>query len=423
MNGETGRTLDEYLSRLERFGFTGGALAVRGKDVLLSKSYGLADRARAHPAHDRQRVQPRLDHQAVHGGGHPHARDAGEAGRHGPGQQVPGRRARRQGRDHAASPPDAFIRPRVGLQPDRLRPGRSRGVRAPRALQSTLLFKPGDGYEYSNAGYSLLAAIVEKVSGQPYEAYLTERVLKPAGHARDGLQAPEVGARPRSRTATATAARTGARSSSGSRSRTRRTGRCAATAGCTRRSATCSRGTARSTPTPCCRRTRGRSTSSRTSPRARAGCRTTPTAGRSSKSARGTTVVQHNGGNGIYVAEFLRFPDEDAMLFLTSTDTDADGHAGRRGARADPVRRQGGRCRRASSTSRPTACRPWPDEWRLPRGGTLTLAADGAGPAGHGPRARRRSRPSPPRRRPRRRVWPSSPRARRTSRRSRSPAT
>lgn len=49
VSGEAGRTLDEYLSRLERFGFTGGALAVRGNDVLLSKSYGLADRARRIP--------------------------------------------------------------------------------------------------------------------------------------------------------------------------------------------------------------------------------------------------------------------------------------------------------------------------------------------------------------------------------------
>ncbi len=59
-----------------------------------------------------------------------------------------------------------------------------------RALQSTLLFAPGGGYEYSNAGYSLLAAIVEKVSGQPYEIYLTERVLKPAGMRETGYKLP-----------------------------------------------------------------------------------------------------------------------------------------------------------------------------------------------------------------------------------------
>jgi hypothetical protein len=40
-----------------------------------------------------------------------------------------------------------------------------------------------------------------------------------------------------------------------------------------------------------------------------------------SKTPRGTTLVEHNGGNGIYVAEFLRFVDEDTMIVLTSTDT------------------------------------------------------------------------------------------------------
>src|SRR5512137_1900730 len=49
VNGEIGRAMDEYLTRLEPFGFSGGALAVRGKDVILLKSYGQADRARAIP--------------------------------------------------------------------------------------------------------------------------------------------------------------------------------------------------------------------------------------------------------------------------------------------------------------------------------------------------------------------------------------
>ena len=47
VSGEVGRTLDEYLTRLERFGYAGGALAVRGGAVVLMKSYGLADRARS----------------------------------------------------------------------------------------------------------------------------------------------------------------------------------------------------------------------------------------------------------------------------------------------------------------------------------------------------------------------------------------
>lgn len=41
--------------------------------------------------------------------------------------------------------------------------------------------KPGERYRYTNAGYTLLAAIVEEVSGQPFESYLRENIFEPAG--------------------------------------------------------------------------------------------------------------------------------------------------------------------------------------------------------------------------------------------------
>ena len=41
--------------------------------------------------------------------------------------------------------------------------------------------KPGEKYRYTNAGYILLAAIVEEVSGQPFERYLQQHIFKPAG--------------------------------------------------------------------------------------------------------------------------------------------------------------------------------------------------------------------------------------------------
>lgn len=41
--------------------------------------------------------------------------------------------------------------------------------------------KPGEKYRYTNAGYTLLAAIVEEVSGQPFEDYLQKNLLGPAG--------------------------------------------------------------------------------------------------------------------------------------------------------------------------------------------------------------------------------------------------
>ncbi|MBA3578375.1 MAG: beta-lactamase family protein [Gemmatimonadaceae bacterium] len=50
-----------------------------------------------------------------------------------------------------------------------------------RALTAPLLSAPGARYRYSNVGYSLLAAIVERASGEEYEAALRRLVLAPAG--------------------------------------------------------------------------------------------------------------------------------------------------------------------------------------------------------------------------------------------------
>jgi CubicO group peptidase (beta-lactamase class C family) len=41
--------------------------------------------------------------------------------------------------------------------------------------------KPGEKYRYTSAGYTLLAALVEEVSGQPFENYLQKNIFKPAG--------------------------------------------------------------------------------------------------------------------------------------------------------------------------------------------------------------------------------------------------
>ena len=53
---------------------------------------------------------------------------------------------------------------------------------------SPLNAAPGERFEYTNAGYSLLAAIIEDVSGQGYEAFLREAVLEPAGMDHTGYQ-------------------------------------------------------------------------------------------------------------------------------------------------------------------------------------------------------------------------------------------
>jgi CubicO group peptidase (beta-lactamase class C family) len=47
--------------------------------------------------------------------------------------------------------------------------------------QQPLLFAPGSRYRYSSPGYTLLAWIAEKASGQPYASFLADRIFAPLG--------------------------------------------------------------------------------------------------------------------------------------------------------------------------------------------------------------------------------------------------
>lgn len=56
---------------------------------------------------------------------------------------------------------------------------------------STLATEPGTRHEYANTGYTLLAAIVEQTSGQPFEDYLQQHLLEPAGLSQTGYLQPD----------------------------------------------------------------------------------------------------------------------------------------------------------------------------------------------------------------------------------------
>jgi CubicO group peptidase (beta-lactamase class C family) len=60
-----------------------------------------------------------------------------------------------------------------------------------RALSSRLRSRPGEKHYYSNLGYSVLAAIVERVSGTGYEEFLAEHLFAPAGMTQTGYVLPE----------------------------------------------------------------------------------------------------------------------------------------------------------------------------------------------------------------------------------------
>ncbi len=67
----------------------------------------------------------------------------------------------------------------------------SRDAMLARALAAPLDAAPGREYAYSNTGYSVLAAVVEKASGMPYGDYLARNLFGPAGMTRTGYVLPD----------------------------------------------------------------------------------------------------------------------------------------------------------------------------------------------------------------------------------------
>jgi CubicO group peptidase (beta-lactamase class C family) len=60
----------------------------------------------------------------------------------------------------------------------------------PLFVSEPLVSAPGEKFQYSNAGYLVLGAIIEKISGQDYYSYVREHIYKPAGMTNTGFYEP-----------------------------------------------------------------------------------------------------------------------------------------------------------------------------------------------------------------------------------------
>ena len=60
-------------------------------------------------------------------------------------------------------------------------PGNDEILRFLRETKAKPYFAPGEGLEYSNTGFNLLALLVERLSGVPYEQFLQRNIFEPAG--------------------------------------------------------------------------------------------------------------------------------------------------------------------------------------------------------------------------------------------------
>lgn len=188
IKGKQGTELDRYLTRITPFGFSGALLVAKNGEVILNKGYGSAIREKnvcntVETVFSVGSLTKQFTAAAVV-------------------------KLEMQGKlntnDHISSYVDNVPADKEGITLHHLLTHTAgiinhtgddyeiayRDETIQKILDSSLLFSPGEGFEYSNAGYSLLAAIIEIVSGQLYEEYLNEVLFKPAGMAFTGYRIP-----------------------------------------------------------------------------------------------------------------------------------------------------------------------------------------------------------------------------------------
>jgi CubicO group peptidase (beta-lactamase class C family) len=215
----------------------------------------------------------------------------------------------------------------------------SRDEYVKRILASKLRSKPGEVFFYANSGYSLLGAIVEIVSGLPYEKYLRENLFVPAGMKDTGYKIPNwpptrvaVGYHDGKRWGRLTEKPWAA---DGPHWALRANGGIHSTLDDMLRWHTALTGDAILSAA-------AKDKMYRRHVKEGAGADSSYGYGWSiAESAWGSRVIEHNGGNGTFFADFLRYVDDDLVVVLSTNDSEVKGgrisHALARLAHGDDV--------------------------------------------------------------------------------------
>jgi CubicO group peptidase (beta-lactamase class C family) len=187
--GDLGRRLDTYLSGIVPFGFSGAVLVAESGEVVLDGGYGLAIRSSATSNTDetvfstgsltKQFTAAAILNLEMKG-----RLETGDAITEFFGEVPADKRGITLHHllTHTAGLPGSS-----GFDFDEA--GRDDTVR--RILETPLEFDPGTEMSYSNCGYTLLAAVVELVSGRPYEQFLSAQLFGPAGMEWTGYRLPD----------------------------------------------------------------------------------------------------------------------------------------------------------------------------------------------------------------------------------------
>jgi CubicO group peptidase (beta-lactamase class C family) len=185
VQGALGRRLDEVLRRYHEYGLSGTVLVAKDGSVVLHEGFGFADRERQIPngldtLYEIASLTKTFTAAAIlrlETAGRLATEDRIEK-RLGP---FPPAKARatlhhllthtagllREGADVETPDREAFVKTMKEAPPESA---------------------PGERYRYTNAGYSLLAAVVERVGGESYESFVRRELFVPAGLASAGFR-------------------------------------------------------------------------------------------------------------------------------------------------------------------------------------------------------------------------------------------
>jgi len=189
VKGETAKKLDAYLTRIVPFGFSGALLVADHGEVILNKGYGLAVRSLHLPNTEETVFSTGSVTKQFTAAGIMKLEMEGKLKTEDPitvfFDDVP--QDKRSITLHHLLTHTSGVVEYTG--PDFVVAERQETVR--KILEAPLRHPPGERFAYSNAGYSLLAAVIEKVSGMTYEAFLRENLFLPAGMKSTGYRLPE----------------------------------------------------------------------------------------------------------------------------------------------------------------------------------------------------------------------------------------
>jgi len=191
--GELGKKIDMYLTRIVPYGFSGTALVAEGEDIILDKGYGFAIESQAIPntadtvlstgSITKQFTAAAILKLEMQG----KIRTDDLITKY--FDDVP--EAKAGITIHNLLTHTAGLIGYTGSEPLGDFEAAERDETIRKVFQEPLLFLPGKDMRYSNAGYSVLAAIIEKASGHTYEEYLREHLFKPAGMHSTGYRLPD----------------------------------------------------------------------------------------------------------------------------------------------------------------------------------------------------------------------------------------